>query len=169
MVFRSKTCHMEHWHFSIAPLGCQLRWSTIYKEGNVIIHSMGCLDYLVWNGVSLLADHRNLAYIFIPEAVFRRFPRPLLDGWRTGEQSCLSSRISSCTSLGSKAYRGVASADGSRFLQSGCERWLCMPRVILITLSHRGRLCGAHSRGIGPKMESERLRFSRSTPPWARL
>ena len=38
------------------------------KEGLAIVSTFSRLEYLLWGGVFIYADHRNLAYIFEPEA-----------------------------------------------------------------------------------------------------
>ena len=48
--------------------GAQQRWATVDKEGFAIVSTFKRLEYLLWNGVHIYTDHRNLAYIFDPEA-----------------------------------------------------------------------------------------------------
>lgn len=46
--------------FLVAPSGVVGRWSTTEKEAYAIMNSMRRLDYLVWNGVCMFTDHRDL-------------------------------------------------------------------------------------------------------------
>ena len=46
----------------------QLRWPTVDKEAFAFVSTFRRLEYLLWNGVHIFTDHRNLAYIFDPEA-----------------------------------------------------------------------------------------------------
>ena len=48
--------------------GAQVRWATVDKEGYAIVSTFRRLEYLLWGGVHIFTDHRNLAYIFNPEA-----------------------------------------------------------------------------------------------------
>ena len=48
--------------------GSQQRWATVDKEGFAVVSTFKRLEYLLWNGVHIYTDHRNLAYIFYPEA-----------------------------------------------------------------------------------------------------
>ena len=48
--------------------GSQQRWATTDKECFAIVSTFRRLEYLLWNGVRIHTDHRNLAYIFNPEA-----------------------------------------------------------------------------------------------------
>ena len=48
--------------------GSQLRWATVDKEGFAIVSTFRRLEYLLWDGVHIFTDHRNLAYIFHPNA-----------------------------------------------------------------------------------------------------
>ena len=48
--------------------GSHLRWATVDKEGFAIVSTFRRLEHLLWNGVHIFTDHRNLAYIFNPEA-----------------------------------------------------------------------------------------------------
>jgi len=58
--------------------GSQMRWATIDKEGFAIVSTFRRLEHFLWNGVHIFTDHRNLAYIFDPEACVRR------SVWRVG-------------------------------------------------------------------------------------
>ena len=48
--------------------GSQQRWATVYKEGFAMVSTFKRLEYLLRNGVHIYTDHRNLVYIFDPEA-----------------------------------------------------------------------------------------------------
>ena len=48
--------------------GSQLRWATVDKEGFAIVNTFRRLEYLLSGGVHIFTDHRNLTYIFNPEA-----------------------------------------------------------------------------------------------------
>ena len=65
--------------------GSQLRWATIDKEGFAIVSTFRRLEHLLWNGVHIFTDHRNLAYIFNPEACVTSVSKALaqrLEGWK---------------------------------------------------------------------------------------
>eukprot|EP00903_Cladosiphon_okamuranus_P017435 g16059.t1 len=65
--------------------GSQLRWATVDKEGFAIISTLRRLEYLLWGGVHIHTDHRNLAYIFNPEACVSSVPKTTaqrLDNWK---------------------------------------------------------------------------------------
>ena len=38
------------------------------KEGFAVVNAFKRLEYLLWNGVHIYTDHRNLSYILDPEA-----------------------------------------------------------------------------------------------------
>ena len=44
----------------------QQRWTTVDKEGFVMVSTSKQLEYLLWNGVHTYTDHRDLGYIFDP-------------------------------------------------------------------------------------------------------
>ena len=48
--------------------GSQQRWATVDKEGFAMVSTFKRLEYLLRNGVHIYTDHRNLVYIFDPEA-----------------------------------------------------------------------------------------------------
>ena len=48
--------------------GAQLRWAIAGKDGHAIVDTHRRLEYLLWGGVTMLTDYRNLAKIFHPEA-----------------------------------------------------------------------------------------------------
>lgn len=74
--------------------GSQLRWATVDKEGYAIISTFRRLEYLLWSGVHIHTDHRNLAYIFDPEACVSSVPKTLRRSvWSTGRQYLDSTTI----------------------------------------------------------------------------
>ena len=65
--------------------GSQLRWATVDKEGFAIISTFRRLEYLLWGGVHIHTDHRNLAYIFDPDACVSSVPKTTaqrLEHWK---------------------------------------------------------------------------------------
>ncbi|CAM9808495.1 unnamed protein product [Sphacelaria rigidula] len=63
----------------------QMRWATIDKEGFAIVSTFRRLEHLLWNGIHIFTDHRNLAYIFNPEANVTSVSTGLaqrLEGWK---------------------------------------------------------------------------------------
>ena len=56
---------MNIWLFGV---GSQLRWATVDKEGFAIVNTFHRMEYMLWGGVPIFTDHRNLTYIFNPEA-----------------------------------------------------------------------------------------------------
>ena len=62
-----------------------MRWAMIDKEGFAIVSTFRRLEHFLWNGVHIFTDHRNLAYIFDPEACVTSVSKALaqrLDGWK---------------------------------------------------------------------------------------
>ena len=65
--------------------GSQMRWATIDKEGFAIVSTFRRLEHFLWNGVHVFTGHRNLAYIFDPEACETSVSKALaqrLEGWK---------------------------------------------------------------------------------------
>ena len=65
--------------------GSQMRWATIDKEGFAIVSPFRRREHFLWNGVHIFTDHRNLAYIFYPEACVTSVSKALgqrLEGWK---------------------------------------------------------------------------------------
>ncbi|CAN0089669.1 unnamed protein product [Sphacelaria rigidula] len=65
--------------------GSQMRWATIDKKGFAIVSTFRRLEHLSWNGVHIFTDHRNLAYIFNPEACVTSVSKVMaqrLEGWK---------------------------------------------------------------------------------------
>ena len=48
--------------------GTHLRWATVDREGFAIVNTFRRLEYLFWGGVHIFTDHRNVTYIFSPDA-----------------------------------------------------------------------------------------------------
>ena len=114
--------------------GSQLRWATVDKKGFAIVHTFRRLEYLLWGGVHIFTDHRNLTYSFNPEAcatfvttaVARR-----LENWKSvlgqcryainhisGEINCWGDLLSRwvtfpCVSVHSIAGHSLCDADDS--------------------------------------------------------
>ena len=44
--------------------GSEDRWATVDKGSFAIVNTFKRLPYLLWGGVAIHCDHRNLAYIF---------------------------------------------------------------------------------------------------------
>ncbi|CAM9712786.1 unnamed protein product [Sphacelaria rigidula] len=65
--------------------GSQMRWATIDKEALAIVSTFLRLEHLLWNGAHIFTDHRNLAYIFDPEACVTSVSKVLpqrLEEWK---------------------------------------------------------------------------------------
>ncbi|CAN0004061.1 unnamed protein product, partial [Sphacelaria rigidula] len=65
--------------------GSQMRWAKIDKEGFAIGSALRRLEHLLWHGVHIYTVHRNLAYIFNPEACVTSVSKALaqrLEGWK---------------------------------------------------------------------------------------
>ena len=65
--------------------GSQLRWVTVDKEGFTIVNTIRRLEYLLWGGVHIFTDHRNLTYIFNPEACVTSATKAMaqrLENWK---------------------------------------------------------------------------------------
>ena len=85
--------------------GSQLRWAAVDKEGFAIVDTFRRLEYLLWGGVHIFTDHRNLMYIFNPEACVTSVTKAMaqrLENWKAvlgryqyaiehipGERNCL--------------------------------------------------------------------------------
>ena len=62
-----------------------MRWAMIDKEGFAIVSTFRRLELCLRNGVHIFTDHRNLAYIFDPEACVTSVSKALtqrLEGWK---------------------------------------------------------------------------------------
>ena len=65
--------------------GSQQRRATVDKEGFAIVTTFRRWEYLLWGGVRIDTDQRNLAYIFEPEAYVPSAPKTSaqrLDNWK---------------------------------------------------------------------------------------
>ena len=63
--------------------GSQERWAAVDKEGFAIVSTFKRLPYLLWGGVAIHCDHRNLAYIFgVNGAPTSKAVAQRLQGWR---------------------------------------------------------------------------------------
>lgn len=104
--------------------GSQLRWATVDKEGFAIVSTFLRLEYLLWGGVHIHTDHRNLAYIFNPEACVSSVPKTTaqrLENWKAvlgqydytiqhieGERNCWGDLLSRWVNVPSVSMRSVA-------------------------------------------------------------
>ena len=104
--------------------GAQQRWATVDKEGFAIVSTFKRLEYLLWNGVHIYTDHRNLAYIFDPEACVSSVAKTRaqrLDQWKAvlgqysytimhieGERNCWGDLLSRWVDVPSVSVRAVA-------------------------------------------------------------
>ena len=53
----------------------QQRWATVDKDGFTIVSTFRSLEYFLWGEVRIYTHHRNLAYIFGPEACISPVPK----------------------------------------------------------------------------------------------
>ncbi|CAB1109830.1 unnamed protein product [Ectocarpus sp. CCAP 1310/34] len=104
--------------------GSQLRWATVDKEGFAIISTFRRLEYLLWGGVHIHTDHRNLAYIFDPEACISTVPKTTaqrLENWKavlgqydytiqhiSGERNCWGDLLSRWVNVPAVSNRSAA-------------------------------------------------------------
>ena len=104
--------------------GAQQRWATVDKEGYAIVSTFKRLEYLLWDGVHIFTDHRNLAYIFDPEACVSAVAKTTaqrLDQWKavlgqydytirhiSGERNCWGDLLSRWVSVPSVSVRAAA-------------------------------------------------------------
>ena len=86
--------------------GSQQRWATVDKEGFAIVSTFRRFEYLLWGGVRILTDHRNLAYIFEPEACVSSMPKTAAPDSRIGRWCLRSMTIRSCIFLVSAIHGG---------------------------------------------------------------
>ena len=104
--------------------GSQQQCVTVDEEGFVIVSTFHRLEYLLWGGVRIYTDHRNLAYIFEPEACVSSVLKTAaqrLENWKmalaqydymhvSGERSCWGDAggcVEQCTGPGSQCRRFV--------------------------------------------------------------
>ena len=104
--------------------GSQLRWATVDKEGFAIVNTFRRLEYLLWGGVHIFTDHRNLTYIFNPEACVTSVTKAMaqrLENWKAvlgqyryaiehipGERNCWGDLLSRSVKVPGGAVRSVA-------------------------------------------------------------
>ena len=104
--------------------GSQLRWATVDKEGFAIVNTFRRLEYLLWGGVHIFTDHRNLTYIFNPEACVTSVTKAMaqrLENWKAvlgqyryaiehipGERNCWGDLLSRWVKVPSVPVRSVA-------------------------------------------------------------
>ena len=65
--------------------GSQLRWATVDKGVFAFVNTFRRLEYLLWGGVDIFTDHRNLTYIFNPEACVTSVTKAMaqrLENWK---------------------------------------------------------------------------------------
>ena len=79
--------------------GSQLSWVTVDKEGFAIVNAFRRLEYLLWGGVHIFTDHRNLTYISNPEACVTSVTKAMaqrLENWKAllGQYRYVIERIS---------------------------------------------------------------------------
>ena len=55
--------------------GSQLNWAVVHKKAFAILRPIQRFDPLLKDGVDIFADHRNLDYIFNPQACHLTLPR----------------------------------------------------------------------------------------------
>ena len=104
--------------------GAQVRWATVDKEGYAIVSTFRRLEYLLWGGVHIFTDHRNLAYIFNPEACVSSVSKTAaqrLEQWKAvlgqydysirhiaGERNCWGDLLSRWVNVPAVSVRAVA-------------------------------------------------------------
>ena len=75
--------HESHRSLSRPFRGSQERWPTVDKEGFAIVSTFKRLPNLLWGGVTIHCDHRNVAYIFgMTGAPTFKAVTQRLQGWR---------------------------------------------------------------------------------------
>ena len=115
--------------------GSQQRWGTVDKEGFAIVSTFRRLEYLLWGGVRIYTDHRNLAYIFEPEACVSSVPKTAaqrLENWKMmlAQYDYTIMRIS-----GERNCWGISCLGGSISRRWSCRLSRCSRAV------RRMRLC----------------------------
>ena len=110
--------------------GSQLRWATVDKEGFALVSTFHRLEYLMWGGVRIYTDHRNLAYIFNPEACVSSVSKAAtqrIENWKmvlsqydyvimhiTGERNCWGDSLSRWVKVPRAMIRSIALFAGSQ-------------------------------------------------------
>ena len=90
--------------------GSRQRCATVNKEGFAAVSTFKRLEYLLWNGVHIYTDHRNLAYIYDPEACVSSVAKTTaqrLDQWKA-----VMGTIPLCTSPETVTAGGICSRGG---------------------------------------------------------
>ena len=102
----------------------QQRWATVDKEGLAVMSTLKRLEYLLRNGVQIYTDHRNLAYIFYPDACVSsvaKISTQRLNQWKAvlrqydftivhiaGARNCWGDLLSRCVTAPSVSVRSTA-------------------------------------------------------------
>ena len=122
-----------------------MRWATVDKEGFAIVNTFRRLEYLLWGGVHIFTDHRNLTYIFNPEACVGSVTKAMaqrLETWKAGlgqryaiehipeERSCWGDLLSRWVKVPSVPVRAVA-------VHSPCDADDSLPSVDVIRAAQR--------------------------------
>ena len=126
--------------------GSQLRWATVDKEGFAIVNTFRRLEYLLWGGVHIFTDHRNLRYIFNPEECVTNVTKAMaqrLEHWKgvlsqysyaiehiPGETNCWGDLLSRWVKVPTVPVRSVA-------VYSPCNADDSLPSVDVIRASQR--------------------------------
>ena len=132
----------------------QLRWATIDKEGYAIVSTFRRLEHLLWNGVHIFTDHRNLTYIFNPYACVTSVSKALaqrLEGWKavlgqyrytichiSGDRNAWGDLLSRWVNVPTVPVRTVA-------VYGPCEPDDSMPSKSVIRLAQRTDLGGENA------------------------
>ena len=156
---------MEAWHheplgfLSRLDKGSQLRCPTVDKEGFAIVSTLQRLEYLMWGGVHIYCDHRNMAYTSAEEALLPDLSKATTQRRCTGGRTWGNSTIRSCTSwdretAGGTCCHGGGICGGRLMMRCRNRRSWCrrkrglrryMPVLMLITPCRRraGQSIGA--------------------------
>lgn len=124
--------------------GSQLRWATVDKEGFAIVNTFRRLEYLLWGGVHIFTDHRNLQYIFNPEKCVTTVTKAMaqrLENWKgvlgqyryaiehiSGDRNCWGDLLSRWVKIPTVPVRSVA-------VHSPCNADDSLPSVDVIRAS----------------------------------
>lgn len=81
-----------------AFMGSQLRWPVSDKEALPIVSTFTRLEYLLWGGVCIYCDRRNLAYIISPEELVSLMSKATVQRHCAGVLFEGDFRVRSCTS-----------------------------------------------------------------------
>ena len=135
--------------------GSQQRWATVDKKGFAMVSTFMRLEYLLWNGVHIYTDHRNLAYISTRSLSCRPFRRRRRSFFGPVEGGIGAVRLYyHAHRRRPKLPGGFALAVGECSVGNGsCNPW-CMPQGSPMKLFRLSRRSGTHSK--------------RRVPIWAR-